>query len=84
MALSRGDRPERSIDQISTGRVTSNRVSRKAMMNSSQDSVTDRKNAARIAGASIGTATSSTTCASPAPRSRAARSAFFCCAPIEA
>ena len=54
------------------------------MMNSSQLSVTERKKAAAIAGASIGTVTSSTTRISSAPRSRAARSAFRCCAPSEA
>src|SRR6056297_2374753 len=67
IAFRRGERPERSIDQISTGRVTSKRVSRKAIMNSSQLKVIDRKKAAAMAGISIGTVISSTTCASFAP-----------------
>ena len=83
-ALVAGERPERSIDQISTGSVTSKRVRRKAMMNSSQLKVTDRKKAAASAGASIGAAMCQRICASFAPRSRAARSAFFWWSPMAA
>jgi len=68
--------------QISTGSVTSNLLTMKAMMNSSHEKVTDRKKLAKIAGHSIGTDTSSITCHSPAPRSRAARSALRMCSPI--
>ena len=42
-ALVLGSRPDRSRLQISTGKVTSKRDSRKAMMNSSQENVTERK-----------------------------------------
>src|SRR5690606_33280226 len=84
MALVLGSRPERSMLQISTGSVTSKRDSRKATMNSSQLKVTERKKAARIDGSSIGAVTSSMTCQSFAPRSRAARSIFTWCPPIEA
>ncbi|MCY1300105.1 hypothetical protein D9M70_496630 [compost metagenome] len=74
MALVLGLRPERSMLQISTGSVTSKRDSRKAMMNSSQLKVTERKKAARIDGISIGAVTNTITLKSLAPRSRAARS----------
>ncbi len=62
---------------ISTGSVTSNRESKKDIKNSSQLKVTDRKNAARIDGISIGTVTSLITWKLLAPRSRAALSMFF-------
>ena len=64
------------MDQISTGRVTSKRLTMKAMMNSSQEKVIERKKLANRAGQRIGTVTSSNTCHSAAPRSRAARSMF--------
>ena len=52
------------------------------MMNSSQDRVKARKKAANRAGHSSGTVTSSSTCHSAAPRSRAARSIRACASPI--
>ena len=76
IAFRLGERPDRSIDQISTGKVISKRVRRNAIINSSQDKVTERKKAAAIAGLSIGAVTNKSTQASVAPRSRAARSAF--------
>ena len=61
---------------ITTGRVTSNLLSRKAMTNSSQDRVKEMKKAASSVGHSMGTVTSRSTCKSLAPRSWAARSMF--------
>jgi len=69
-----GVRPERSRFQISTGKVVSNRVSRKEITNSSQENVIDRKKAANRAGHITGTVIMASTCHSAAPRSRAARS----------
>src|SRR6185369_14305831 len=73
-ALVLGLRPARRRFQISTGSVVSNRVSRNAMTNSSQEKVIDRKKLANKAGHNIGAVTSARTCHSCAPRSRAARS----------
>ena len=61
---------------MTTGRVTSNLLSRKAMTNSSQDSVKEMKKAASRVGHSIGTVTRRSACRSLAPRSWAARSIF--------
>ncbi len=53
-ALVFGLRPDLSRPQISTGRVVSNRVSRKAITNSSQEKVMARKKLANRAGQSMG------------------------------
>ena len=75
-ALVSGLRPARSISQMITGRVTSNRLSRKAMMNSSHDRVAASRKAATSAGRRTGTVMSNSDCSSLAPRSWAARSRF--------
>ena len=73
-ALTSGVSPARINSKIITGSVTSNRDSRSAMMNSSQDSVNDRQNTARIDGNMIGMITRRMVARSPAPRSWAALS----------
>src|SRR6185369_15836054 len=73
-ALVCGLRPPRSMVQMTIGKVTSKRVTRKAMMNSSQESVKQRQKAATRAGAIIGMVTWVSTRKVEAPRSLAAHS----------
>src|ERR1700722_14123417 len=69
-----GFKPPRSRLQMTTGKVTSKRVLRKAIRNSSQERVKHRQKAAIRAGAIIGAVMLSRTRAVEAPRSRAADS----------
>ena len=73
-ALTSGVNPARSISKIMTGKVTSNRLSKNAIINSSQDNVAERQNEANKEGFMIGAITRSSVCASLAPRSLAAQS----------
>ena len=73
-ALVFGFNPERNIPHISTGKVTSKRDSRKEIMNSSQENVTERKKLASMEGSIMGAVINRIVCHSFAPRSRAARS----------
>src|SRR5262245_43142481 len=77
-----GESPLRSMLQISIGSVTSKRVSRKEIINSSQEKVSDKNKLANMAGQSKGAVIRMRTCQSRAPRSRAARSMFIWGAPI--
>ena len=72
VALICGFNPVRSMLQMTTGKVGSKPESMNATMNSSHENVSESRKAPRIAGRSNGTVTRRNTCASLAPRSRAA------------
>src|SRR5579871_5144392 len=80
-ALVSGLTPPRSRLRITTGRVTSKRVLRRAIRVSSQDKVKQRQKAAMSAGAIIGAVMLNSTRKVEAPRSRAAASTRRWCSP---